>query len=314
MADPSLVSIAEIGTVAMDPTVVRFPITNLRQPPNIETSGDESGSLYETHRSVRSMSPQASATTKNIADALATIGVAGICNTGDGSHVGLAFWAERMSKCSGRATGSSHSRYRYADGILRLGTLTADAKQDATVTLEHDFISAGGDTLPEILHNQALPTLPATLTYELGSCEVAGVIVTGLNRMTIDFGVAVFKRTDAGGLVPTFAAAEAIQPKVTLGFADATLIDDAKFALEGVEATHANTMLQLIKKKHGSFQEDHGDSVHPAFTMAGLVTVKEMLGGGGSGESTAEIMIEGIKGASNPLLYAHTTYTHHLAA
>lgn len=280
-----------IATVDMDPATAQFPITDLGQPREIETTGDENGSLFDTHKSGKSVVDTATFTTKNLKTALDLVGQKGMCINSDGSHVGLAAYGERLSQCDARATGASHTRWRYKAGHLRLGTLQADNLQDATLSLILAATSSDGTDPVEIFHNQSLPTGLETEVWTMGLSKFAGVLMTQQTGLSIDFGVDVYVRHDPGSIYPSFAASKKVKATVRIRTSDPTLVHSTKI-LAGKEATHANTLLQLIKKKHGDFHEDYASTVHIAATVAGLVKVNEKFAASGENEGQVEFMVE----------------------
>jgi hypothetical protein len=278
-----------------------------------ETMSDDSGSIYDDVRSIRSQMPEARIRSKSIATWLSYIGLAGYCISSDGSHPGLRMFASVLNDCKSTPAAGTNLRYTIGKGLIILGQLQAARGQDATISLMVHAISDGTNSPFSTTYSSVtLPTSLLTQQYTLGHCKVGNVTLSDLESMTIDFGVQVSAKTpEMGSIWPESIAVRKITPVATFTGFNPTILDDASIPLIGKQATHAQTIIQLKKRAGYSSFVANGTSEHIKITMGGLASITQAFTGSGNAELTNVLRVEGVHDGTNvPMLFTiGTTYT-----
>lgn len=281
-------------------------ITSVNIPQNVEAVPDDSGSIYDEGMAVTTHMPVAQVTTKSIAELLDVVGVAGQCFIiGVGS--GVSVFGKNRGDCLNDVNATDHTRYRFRNGLLRLGTLTAARGSDATISFTVDGITDGTNAPMDIDHDQALPATLVKEQFEIGICKVGNVQFRP-ESVSIDFGQQEQKPKSLAPVVwPERIAVRKVQPVVTLTGIDPQIIGSAGINTYG-SATHANTTIQLVKRLSGGTYVASASLLHVVFTIAGLVIVDDPFSASGQDDATTSLRIRAIHDGTNvPILYDTTS-------
>ncbi len=276
---------------------------------NTEIAGGDSGQLYEDFQSIIRQDPTATITTKAIATTLGFIGLNGQC-VGTGQNVTIAdvFW-RRMSDCQTSLGGTPHIRDRVSQGLLVLGTLTADRGQDATLTIMLHAITDGTNAPVARTDGVALPTTIVTERFTLGLPAIDGSTYPEIEGVTLEFGVQITEKTPSLGSIWTDAVGvQQVRPVVTFRGRDLSKVTHALQAAGAASAAHADTLIQLIARQNaGAFQSFAG-STHIGITVNGLL-VPESLGSASAGQraTTSLRLAASYDGTNAPILIDTTT-------
>lgn len=284
-------------------------ITSMSIPENIETAGDDAGLLYEYARSVINHAPVPTFTTKHIALVLDLIGLGGQCiNSNPPTTPGVRLYGRRQADCKNNPSASTNAMHTITDGLMILGSLSADRGQDATISVEIHAITDGTNAPVVSVYNQALPTF-AHAQYTLGESMIAGIRVPETAGVSIEFGLAISDKSPAFGSVwPDTVAARKVLPKIRPRGFDLAQIASGSLDPEGFSCTHANTIIQLIKRANKGKFVAAGTSEHIAISFDGLGTVGTRMDASGNADATQEVMIEPQHDGTNvPILWDTTS-------
>lgn len=271
----------------------------------VEVSGNDSGSLYEEFQSLTRMDPTFSITTKNIASVLGFIGLTGQC-VGSGFDVTQVDVIHRqVGTCQTALGATPHIRDRVTQGLLTLGSLTADRGADATLTIMLDALTDGTNAPVARTDGVALPTPIVAERFTLGLPAIAGATFPEIESVSIDFGISKTEKTPSLGSIWTDSLGVlTVRPIVTFRGRDLSKVTDALITAGASEATHVNTVIQLIARENAGKFEDFGDAAHIAITVAGLV-VPESLGSASSNQrsTTTLRLAASYDGTNAPVLF-----------
>lgn len=260
--------------------------TNIDHPTNVEVSGNDSGSLYEEFQSIVRFDPVLTATTKAIGTILANIGLNGQCvGTGkDVSKVDCIYRA--LETCQTALSATPHLRDRMSVGLLRLGTLSADRGQDATITAILDSLTDGTNGPVARTDGVAMPDEEDIVIerYTLGLPAIAGTTHPEVEGVSLEFGVSITEKMPSlGSIWSDSVGVLTVRPVLTLRGRDLRKVSAALVSAGSAECAHADTVIQLIARERSARFKDFGDSEHITITLAGLV-VPENLGSAAAGQ------------------------------
>jgi len=278
-------------------------IVSIEIASNVETIGDDSGSIYDEGRSITQFAPVASVTSKAIAEVLSTIGVSGQCFVDAVGDPGVTVFGKNRGDCLTDVESNSHSSYVFANGLMYLGSLQADKGSDATLSFMIDAIFDGTNAPLVISHAATLPASLIKEQFEIGLCAISGIQFKP-ESVTIDFGVQVAKpRPLAPTIYPDRIAVTKVVPVITFRGINPSKIGGANIGLWDT-ATHADTKIQLVKRLTGSSYVASATTQHIAFTAFGLITVTSPFSASGQADATVDVRIECLYDGTNaPILF-----------
>lgn len=292
-------------------------ITDISIPENVETAGDDGGSLYEISRSIITHAPVPQFSSKAIATVLDLIGLGGQCiDCTPPTTPGVRLYGRRQADCKDQPGTSANAMHTVTDGLMLLGQLTMDRGQDAVISVEIHAITDGTNAPVVSVYNQALPTF-VNAQYTLGESIIAGVRVPDLAGVAIQFGLLIGDKTPAfGSIWPDTVAARKVLPKIIPRGFDLSQIATGSHDPDGFSCTHANTIFQLIKRENKGKFVDFATAEHIALSMDGLGTVQTRMTGSGNSDATQELLLEPQHDGTNvPILWDSTSvYDSNLAA
>jgi hypothetical protein len=259
---------------------------------NVEASDDGSGSLYAEHMSVTGVSPVASFTTKCLASLLGFVGINGQC-VGTGLAVtkvdGIT---RRMENCDEALGGSPHIRDRVSKGLLRLGSLNAARGQDATITGMVDALSDGTNAPVVRTDGVALPTGVVSQRFTLGKCAFANTTFDNLEQVGIEFNVQTDEKLPAEAMLwPETIGVLTVRPVIVFGARDVSKITNTLLAAGASAATHANSIIQLVKRQSAGSFVAAATEEHIRFTLAGLMIPENIASAAAQAKATGSLRI-----------------------
>jgi hypothetical protein len=274
-------------------------IMSIDIPSNVETVADDAGQIYDEGQAITQFAPVANVTTKSIAEVLSVIGVAGQCFIDGSGAPGVEVFGKNRGDCLTDVEANQHTRYLFPNGLLMLGTLQASKGSDATISFIVHGITDGTLSPMAIAHNQTLPASLIRGQWEVAICKIAGTVFKP-EDVTLNFGQRETKRRPLAPLIwPETIAVEKVQPVATFRGLDIGLIGSAGIDVTGESATHANTVIQLVKRLTGASYEAAATTVHITFTMAGLVIVTNPFSASGQNDATVDVEVRGIHDGTN---------------
>lgn len=286
-------------------------MTNLGFPANSEVSDDGSGSLYAEQMCITGFAPVASATSKAISQVLAFIGINGQC-VGAGLDVTkVDFIHRRMENCDTSLGATPHIRDRVTKGLLRLGSLSVSGRDDATITTILDTLADGANAPVARTDGVALPTPIASERFAKGIALIAGVQFPKLDGWDLSFNVSIDEKLPGDASIwPETAAVLTVRPVLTIRHRDISLVTDALIAAGASEAAHADTLLQLVRRKNSGSFEDFGDSVHVAITLNGLLLPDDLASAAAQSKTTGTLQLPCSFDGTNAPVLINTAITY----
>lgn len=269
-------------------------IQSITIPENVETQGDDTGELYELSRSIRSQQPVPMFVTKHIAHVLDIIGIGGQCiNCVPPTTPGVRLYGRREGDCKNNPGATANAMHTVVEGLMMLGTLTADRGSDATISVEVHAITDGSNAPVSSVYNVALPDFDAA-QWTLAESLVGGIQATEMSGFSIDFGGVITDKTPKWASTwPDTVAMRKVLPRIRIRGFDLDAIAAAGFDPDdGFDCTHANTIFQLIKRANKGKFVDAATAEHITITANGLGTVVTRQDSSGGGDASYEIQIE----------------------
>lgn len=188
------------------------------------------------------------------------------------------------------AASALHKSFAFGYGYVFPQTLTVNHQGDASLTYGIHAVSSDGTTSPEeIGENVALTdTLSAPVRWALGPVSVGGVMFTGINSLTIHFGLTVQGKSSDDKIYDTGANLERVQPTIVLSGSDLGWVKSSgAIAPAGQACTHGNTTMGLRKRQDKA--QFTADTL--TFSAAGLAYPNTLASASGLSDATSEITI-----------------------
>jgi hypothetical protein len=271
----------------------------------VEISGNDSGSIYEEFQAITRQHPTFSITTKNIKTVLGFIGITGQCVGEDFDIEYVDIIHRQMADCQNVLGGTPHIQDRVSQGLLTLGSLSADRGSDAVLSIMLDALTDGVNAPVSRTDGVALPSPIIAERFTLGLPAIAGATFPEIESVSIEFGVIKTDITPQLGSIWTDSIGVLrVLPRVTFRGRDLSKVTDALIQAGASEATHVNTVIQLIARENAGKFEDFADPEHIAITVAGLV-VPESLGSASSNQrsTTTLTLAASTDGINAPVLF-----------
>lgn len=280
-------------------------LTNIDFPTNIDVSGNDSGSLYEEFQSVTNYAPVANGTSKAIKELIDLVGLNGQCIGAALTLDQLDVISRKMETCQTALGATPHIRDRVTTGLIRLGTLTADRNQDATLSFMVDCLTDGTNAPVARTDGVAMPSPLTVERFTVGQLKIGGVVQPDVEGWSLDFGVNISEKTPALGFVwPDAVGITTVRPVLTLRGRDLSKVTTALLAFSANGATHANTLLQLIKRQSGGAFVSFATAEHIAITCAGLIVPENLVSAAANQRATNTLRIPlHYDGTNAPVLF-----------
>lgn len=205
---------------------------------------------------------------------------------------GLLGYQQQFADGGSRADTLSHRKIAIAEGLLYPSRLSVSHGGLAELNYEA-FATYDGSNDPFIItESQTLPAAPAdTDRYGLGALQVAGVTIGLLTSLEIDFGLKVVADAADSAIWPDEVWIAEYVPKITLRTKKTKAWGAAGIDMEGLQATHANTIFYLRHRTRTGFVADV-TATHLKFTAAGLAHFTEPFSASGTEPGEATLVIE----------------------
>lgn len=287
-----------------------LPVTALGNPPNITTVTDEAGTYTTMTRSVQSVAPQITFTTKAFDRALGVIGQYGVCidSLTPGTLRGVTAFYKRLATCQDQTVASNahSSRAMLAGGVFPL-TLSAGSRGESLkLSVEANGLNDGTNSSLALSNAATLPTIGATDKYEyiLAACRIGGVVMD-MTSFNLNFGITQVERMLGVGLLePMTSGTRRVEPVIEVAGRDLRLFASGSVPLAGVAATHANTEFWFKRRASGSGLVADGTAAHCKVTMSGMVICTEGGSTSGNNSATTGFRVESIDDGTNaPLVF-----------
>lgn len=276
--------------VVADTTVIPG-ITAMSGNTGTEVIGEAtSGDLYPNQVSINAQNPGVTFSSRSIAIALSTIGLAGV-NLAD-LAAGLIFWAHAHKTGASREGTLMHRKYVAAKGIVIPQQLTIDHQGNAVLSYLARPTWDGSNDPILITDLQTLTVSVAdSERFTLGPCTIESYLTAQMKSLTIDFGINLSAEGSDSDVLPTFVSIATITPSITLQGTDIEWAKSANIPLfAGKAATHANTKLYLRKRAPGGKFVPDATAQHIMFTADGLAHIETFFEA--DGVTPAEITLE----------------------
>ena len=282
------------------PSAVNIQLTGGNLPTNAEVTDDESGSLYAETQSLTYFGPTMNGTSKAIGALLNICPQNGQC-IGAAEQITHADIFERNLKTC--QSSESHLQHTCQKGLMRLQTLSAPRRSDATLSFLVDALADGANAPIAVATGVSLPTV-IVQRYRLGVCKIAGVTFTEIADVSIEFNVGITEKDpQLAEIFPQTVGVITVRPVLVLRGQDLSQFRTTLIELGANAATHANTLFQLRKLQDSGSYVDAATAEHIAITMAGLAVPDSLASGSGSSRATNELRLPTrYDGVNTPLL------------
>ena len=315
ITNPHELSVVEVRTSTMSSATVLGGLEDLNVQSGTEARGGAtSGTLYSEHESIAAQRPEITFTSvASLATLLNLTGSLGGPLTA-GANVGLAAYIVKRLKGSSYATGAAHRRYRIADGILIPTSLRAGFQDDARLSCRAVAIYDGSN--PPI-QEQDLVSIPAAPVrnerFSLYHVVAGGIALVGATSVEIDFGLSVILSEGATGvhselIWPTHASINQATPTITISGINPEWLKSTNIPRDGKSGTHAQNVIYLARRKHGSTFYGAAENQHITISTAGLVYIDQVVTASDKANGTVSLMIRSIfDGVNAPLVITTAT-------
>ena len=280
------------ASATVGPSVIGA-LTSTGHSLNNETTGDDSGGIYDEARSLISQMPEPTYTTKSVAAMLQLIGLTGLCFSSDGTRAGVQLYGQVVRDCQNNPASTANLRYTVPKGLIVPQQLTVDRQGDATLSfMVHALTDGTNAPFSGVYSSVTLPTTLVSEKFGIGAMRVGDVLWREPRGWTLDFGIETDEKLPAvGGIWPETIGVRKCRPRLTINSRDPSLLDDATAVpLTGGLAVHTDTMIQLKKRQRGGAYYDDADLEHFAMTLDGMVLVNDPFSS--SGDAVAEMSAE----------------------
>lgn len=282
-------------------------LTSTGHPLNTETTGDDSGGIYDEARSIVSQLPEPTYSTKSVQTLLSVIALNGTCFSSDGSHPGVRIYGQVVRDCKNLPAATANLRYTIPKGLLRLDTLSIPRTGDATVSFTVDALTDGTNApFSGTYAGITLPTSPVSNKYGMGAARVGNILVSEPTNLSLAFGVGTDEKLPAVGAVwADTAGVRKVQPSLSIQGQDPTMLDDTTgIPMLGKQGIHTNTKIQLKKRLRGGAYELDASTVHMAMTLDGLTLVNDPFSSSGDVVADFDARLEGtFDGTNSPAVF-----------
>ena len=241
------------------------------------------GQVDPTFVCVGQQEPAIRFTTTGIAKALAVSGISGVAIASDALFTA---YMQQMAEGGTRTAGANHITYVISQGILVPEQINASTDDAATISyVAHATYDSSN--LPVIIAgSQSLTGTPSTSEiFYCGPVKVNGQTINGVQNVTIDFGITVYKKGGDGLAWPSFVCISTRQPSITVTTLDAGFGTNALFTtsgLAGIAQSTTDSVVYLRKADEGGTRTADATEEHISFTIdEGRLEVSSVQGSHG---------------------------------
>lgn len=252
--------------------------------------------------------PQASWTTKALAEHLALCGPAGIPISGLSG--GFKLYGQKIAGEGTKPTAGCYS-LTYLSGLIVPVTLNVGHNTDAELSyaLHAQTSSTNGNAnaIVGVSVLQALPSLTAELgssRYGLGPVELGGIAIAQLRGVSVAFGINVGDESDDGKADPDVVFVDSWQTRITVRGVDVGSFGAAKIPLDGKTATHLNTSIYLRKRLNAAQYVADAEDEHILITADGMAFVENPFSGSGNAPGECSVIVAcRFDGTNAPIIF-----------
>lgn len=244
------------------------------------------GAIYNHYAAVAGQSPRLSFTTSALKTALDKCASTGLAL--DTANPTLEMYFQAVTEGGTRAGASSHYKLTVSEGLLLPRTIEAPHNAVATISYEAIATWDGANDPIVIAGSQSLAgTAAVDEMFTAGAVKINGSALTGIQNISIAFGITEMVLGDAGEVWPTFVAVQSIQPIITVTSLDAAAINT--FALEGAKQGATDSVVYLRKLDKNGTRVADATEEHISFTIDdGRIAVQNV--GGSHGAPLASVV------------------------
>jgi hypothetical protein len=289
--------------------VVISDVTAQKVMMGIETNRDPANLATATYASVKKAQPMFGFTSRQVA-AVLDKGVSA------NPYQNLASWTSGYTQYMAErvtggvyASGSTHRSFAVPAGMMICRNVSCGQEEDAVIQADILPISSNGTTLPfTIADNAALPTFDPDddQRFTIGPWTVGNVALTGITRVSVDFGITEQWVAGDGFPIPTRCSIRQYLPTIRIEGFTAGWLAAAVIPALGVAGTQANTFGWFRKRAKGSTFVAAATAEHIKFSMACFAHI-ENTDSSGNEDAPATLVLEGIDDGTNAVVTIDTT-------
>lgn len=224
------------------------------------------GEVDPTYVSQGSITPVLSCGTSQIKDILDSVGIDGM-QIDAGTDPGVVAYLKQLAEGLTRKTGSNHMSLTVKEGMFLPRTITA-AQAGGPAIVNCDIVATwDGTNAPIVIAaSQAIGITPAaTVAWGVGPVSVNGVALSGVQSITIDFGLTEIVRIGDGEVYPSFSALMARNPRVSIVTDKTSYL--ATLGIDGVAQSATDSVIYLRKCAAGGTRVADNVAEHIKFTI-----------------------------------------------
>lgn len=300
--DPDVLAGADVTFGTTDQTVR----TNLEDRPS-----GPSGSQHARSIVIPSGQPDAEFSTLEVARALDTLGVTGLCCYSQ-TYTGVTIYQALLDSCGKYADGSVHRAFNFPASLVVPRRIRCEHQGDAVMECSILAFSETGASAPIVAaSNVALPTISAQVFHTIGQITLGTVAVYDAISIDIDFGIPGRRVGSGSDIWPKYAVLGQVAPKITIrALENAVFAESGGVALAGKTLAHASGAIYLRKRldRQAGFVAN-ATAEHIKITVYGAAYISEVYRGSGDTQGEIEIVIPLAHDGTNEPLTIDTTST-----
>lgn len=274
----------------------------------------ETGYPYSRHARLVNQAPTLSFEAEDIATVLGLISsLLGKCIASDGSHPGVVVFNQKHDPCtaSGRYTTANHQSITMASGHVFIDSVSLPAGRAGSVSLMAHAATTS-PTVPPMTaaYNVSIPAQPLNNGYMAFDCRIAGIDLTQVTQIQVDFNPKFDKPIYAGSIWPTLVDPQKVEAVIRITHDNTELFDayphtSGKFTEDGIVATHANSFIQMRRINDVGAPTPIASNHHIKGTCYGLVTIPTPYQASGTNAGSQVVEITCLDDASNvPIVWS----------
>jgi hypothetical protein len=263
------------------------------------TTQQTAGNAYSSIGTINAIKPRGMFTTYSVGALATVLGLRGACLAG-GANPGLEMWELLYTACGAISVASTpHRKLVIPNGIVIPKTISCSHQQDATMTAEAIATFDGTNDPVIIAASQATPTgLADDFRFTLGAVTVAGVTITGILSISVDFGNNATTDGSDSEVFDQNIEITQIVPKITITTRDVAKFASGSLPLRGKHGEHTDTSIVLRRRVNGtgSFSTD-ADSIE--ITADCIANFEDVWNAQANGRGEATIMLTCLDDGTN---------------
>lgn len=223
------------------------------------------GQVDQTYVATMHAGPMLSLTVNDIATALAMIGISGMPISATSTATAAAFFFTQGDFGGTRKTSTNHRKVTFNEGIVVPKSISWSQKQHATMQLEMYGTYDGTNAPAVYASGVALPHTPSVDELFVGGLvKINGTSLTGVQSVSIDFGLSVERLSGDGDVYDTFVVISDRKPRISITTKDITAL--STYTLTGTPLS-GSTKVFLQKMTEGGDRVSAATATHISFTI-----------------------------------------------